>query len=59
MPIYEYQCGECGGKFDKLVRFITDTEDVACPACGGEGKRVISAFAYAGGGGDETPCVSA
>ena len=30
MPIYEYQCQQCGHQFEKLVR---GDESPACPAC--------------------------
>ena len=31
MPIYEYACGGCGNRFEKLVRRFA--EAVSCPAC--------------------------
>ncbi len=31
MPIFEYQCDDCGTKFEKLVR---NGATVACPQCG-------------------------
>jgi putative FmdB family regulatory protein len=30
MPIYEYECLECGRRFDRLQRF-GDTQPVSCP----------------------------
>lgn len=32
MPIYEYQCQECGHQFDKLQR-ISDEPLLICPSC--------------------------
>jgi putative FmdB family regulatory protein len=32
MPIFEYQCDDCGSKFEKLVRRAEDR--VQCPQCG-------------------------
>lgn len=32
MPIYEYQCAECGHQFDRLQK-IADAPLVACPEC--------------------------
>ena len=36
MPIYEFECGECGARFEEL---IAAGESVACPSCGAEGSR--------------------
>ena len=33
MPIFEYQCDDCGTKFEKLLR-RADANGVACPSCG-------------------------
>lgn len=33
MPIYEFVCKACGGKFEKLLRFSESTEHIACPHC--------------------------
>ena len=32
MPIFEYQCDDCGTRFEKLVR--RDGDAVLCPQCG-------------------------
>ncbi|MCS6882464.1 MAG: zinc ribbon domain-containing protein [Oscillochloridaceae bacterium] len=46
MPIYEYLCPECNGKFQKLVRGFTDPPGLACPRCGSaEVRRAVSRFA--------------
>ena len=34
MPIFEYQCDECGTRFEKLVRRAAETAELACPSCG-------------------------
>ncbi|MFQ6090515.1 MAG: zinc ribbon domain-containing protein [Candidatus Bipolaricaulia bacterium] len=47
MPIYEYQCLECGEKFEKLVRSMNNpTSEVKCPKCGG--RKVEKAFSAFG-----------
>ena len=46
MPIYEYQCQECGEEFEKLVRSISSVPKVECPHCGG--KKVKKAFSLFG-----------
>ena len=40
MPIYEYECENCG-KFDKLQKFSDEILKV-CPSCGGKAERIIS-----------------
>jgi putative FmdB family regulatory protein len=39
VPIYEFECGACGERFEELV---PAGEDAPCPACGGAGRRVYS-----------------
>ncbi len=49
MPIYEYECVECGTRFDKFVRSATRPVEVACPTCKSENcRKVVSAFASTG-----------
>lgn len=46
MPIYEYHCPNCSGRFQKLVRGFSDPEGLACPRCGNASvQRAISRFA--------------
>ncbi|NJM06398.1 zinc ribbon domain-containing protein [Candidatus Gracilibacteria bacterium] len=46
MPIYEYHCPACQGRFQKLVQGFTDPPGLACPRCGNVGvKRAVSRFA--------------
>jgi putative FmdB family regulatory protein len=41
MPIYEFECEECGARFEELV--AADAESVACPECGAaRTRRLIS-----------------
>ena len=48
MPIYEYECLECGEKFEEFCRSIEndDAKDkITCPNCGAENpQRVYSTF---------------
>jgi len=46
MPIFEYVCGECGEKFEKLVRSASAPCEVVCPKCGA--KKVEKAFSLFG-----------
>ncbi len=41
MPLYEYQCPACG-RFEILQRFA-DAPLKACPSCGKEVQRLVSA----------------
>ncbi|HKK01347.1 MAG TPA: zinc ribbon domain-containing protein [Desulfuromonadales bacterium] len=41
MPIYEYRCQACGAVFEKIRRQPTEKE--ACPKCGGDAIRGVSA----------------
>ncbi len=46
MPIYEYQCHACHGRFQKLVRGFSDPVDLACPRCQSvDLKRLVSQVA--------------
>jgi putative FmdB family regulatory protein len=51
MPIYEYRCESCSGKFDVLTRFAERDEAQVCPSCESTKTRVlVSSFAFAGAG---------
>lgn len=41
MPLYEYQCGKCG-RFELIQRF-SDAPLTACPTCGREVQKLLSA----------------
>jgi putative FmdB family regulatory protein len=50
MPIYEYRCESCSGKFELLTRFAERDSSQACPVCESTRTRVlVSSFAVAGG----------
>lgn len=51
MPIYEYECLQCGKRTELLQR-MDDAPLAACPNCGGEVKKLISspAFQFKGSG---------
>ena len=41
MPIYEFECGSCGARFEELV--LAGTEEMQCPECGAaEARRRLS-----------------
>ncbi|MGQ9626395.1 MAG: FmdB family zinc ribbon protein [Anaerolineae bacterium] len=46
MPIYEYQCEECGGIFRTLVQGFGDKPPPPCPRCGSaKARKLFSTFA--------------
>jgi putative FmdB family regulatory protein len=51
MPIYEFECRECGKAFEKLVRISSEATEVQCPACGSQKlEEKISSFAAVSNG---------
>lgn len=45
MPIYEYQCDQCGHKSEEMQR-LADAPITVCPNCGGPYRKLISAPAF-------------
>lgn len=43
MPLYEYECSQCGNHFDMFFPLREWDFTPACPDCGGEGKKVLTA----------------
>lgn len=33
MPIYEYECGTCGNRFDRMLRLAERDAPQTCPKC--------------------------
>lgn len=57
MPLYEYECTDCGERFEVLQRMGEDGHGLTCPRCGAEGpRRKLSTFATSseGAGGKTT-----
>lgn len=53
MPLYEYHCNDCHGRFDALVSFSRPTE-VQCRECESANvRRLVSTFAMSGGYDDQ------
>ena len=40
MPVYEYECEQCGVRFERLQR-MSDAALTDCPECGGHIHRVM------------------
>ncbi len=46
MPLFEFQCADCGNQFEKLVRKAGVTSDVTCPVCrSARVRELLSTFA--------------
>ena len=45
MPLYEYECDQCGHRFEVIRRF-SDPPLAACPKCGGLVHKMQSAPAF-------------
>ncbi len=49
MPIFEFECRQCGLEFEKLVRRAGAVAEVECPACGSRKvDEKLSTFASVG-----------
>ncbi len=46
MPLYEFQCENCGNQFELRQKF-SDEPASECPKCGGPVKKLISQSAFA------------
>lgn len=56
MPIYEFECSECGKRFDRLQK-LSDPDPTDCPACSQPSVRrrvTAPSFRLAGSGWYET-----
>jgi len=48
MPLFEYQCRECGRRFEALV---TESRRPVCPSCKSENlEKLVSVFGVGGPG---------
>ncbi len=43
MPIYEYECAQCGGRVEALIRNQKDIP-AKCAQCGGKLRKALSTF---------------
>jgi putative FmdB family regulatory protein len=42
MPLYEYQCGDCGERIE-VIQKLSDPIEAQCPKCGAAMKKLMSA----------------
>ena len=46
MPLYEFECQECGARFENLVLKASEKTEVKCPVCGSRTlEELLSSFA--------------
>jgi putative FmdB family regulatory protein len=45
MPLYEYECGACGHRFEAIQKF-SDSPLEKCPKCGGALRKLQAAPAF-------------
>lgn len=51
MPLFDYECQDCHHQFSELRKIAEKDAPIACPSCNKEEtKRLVSAFAFGGGG---------
>jgi putative FmdB family regulatory protein len=59
MPIFEFECLDCGVEFEKLVWKTASVSEVVCPVCGSgrvdEKISTFASFAKAGSSGSCAP----
>jgi putative FmdB family regulatory protein len=56
MPIYEYRCDACEGRFEVLTSFSERDGGQVCPSCESTRTRVqVSSFAAIGAGNELSP----
>ena len=41
MPLYEYQCDECGHRFEQIQKY-SDALITVCPECNGRVRKLLS-----------------
>ncbi len=53
MPLFEFECKDCGKPFEELLRSSSQVSEVNCPTCGSKQvrKKVSSFAARLSGGG--------
>jgi len=57
MPLYEYECGECGERFERLVPLAEARRGMECPRCRSKSvRKLMSVFVRAGGQSEASEC---
>jgi putative FmdB family regulatory protein len=45
MPLYEYECDECGHRFERIQKY-SDPHVERCPKCNGTVRKLVSSPAF-------------
>jgi len=57
MPIYEYECKDCGKVFEKIQPARAKKKGLPCPKCNGkETERIMSCFSSGSRTKTQTAC---
>lgn len=60
MPLYEYRCPDCQGRFEVIQHLGANAAETICPSCGAQHvERQLSTFAVAAGGSSASSKASA
>ena len=44
--IYEFECPECGNKFEEIRTLAENTNDSKCPKCQSQAEKIPSTFGF-------------
>ena len=59
MPVYEYQCTECGERFEVRQAIGADGSSLSCPKCqAGNPRKLFSSFSTQRPGGSASSSMS-
>lgn len=57
MPIYEYECSQCGKRFELLKPRSESKLDAECPDCKGNAPRIPSSYGFYAASAPDSPMV--
>jgi putative FmdB family regulatory protein len=44
--LYEFECKNCGKRFEEIRKLNQNSDKATCPDCKGESKKVMSTFGF-------------
>lgn len=57
MPLFEYECGSCGFRFEELINRKDKGAEIPCKKCAAPAKKCVSSFASVMSDGSPTETV--